>query len=305
MKGLQTVAKIVVLGAIALWIVPWIFFTKVEPGQIGVRRSATGGVEAGDLGPGWRLRFPGLHKLTYLPSTYFFLDYTDDDSRPQEALQIRTKDNNNVTLDVSVPVRIKPGRGFAIVKDGNHQQEADGRFRYMRLAEQTAVSVLREELANLDSVGFYSTDRRVEISGKALTMLNDALTPLNLEAQAVLIRAVRFRPEYEQQLQQIQLNEQNKLLDARAEARRRAAEARQLQPGHRGAGQRPRAGLEEAPGRARARVPDRRPRHRRSGAGQGPRHARGADPRAGHRGQTPGRDHARPRRSQRSCPTRT
>jgi regulator of protease activity HflC (stomatin/prohibitin superfamily) len=306
MKGLQTVAKIVVLGAIALWIVPWIFFTKVEPGQIGVRRSATGGVEAGDLGPGWRLRFPGLHKLTYLPSTYFFLDYTDDDSRPQEALQIRTKDNNNVTLDVSVPVRIKPGRGFAIVKDGNHQQEADGRFRYMRLAEQTAVSVLREELANLDSVGFYSTDRRVEISGKALTMLNDALTPLNLEAQAVLIRAVRFRPEYETAAAADPAQRAEQAARPRAvQARRRAAEARQLQPGHRGAGQRPRAGLEEAPGRARARLPDRRPRHRRSGAGQGPRRAGGADPRAGHRGQTAGRDRARPGRSQPRCPTRT
>ena len=213
MKALQTVAKIVVLGAIALWIVPWIFFTKVEPGQIGVRRSATGGVEADDLGPGWRMRIPALHKMTYLPSTYFFLDYTADKIGPQESLQIRTKDNNNVTLDISVPVRIKPGRAFAIVKDGNHQKEADGRFRYMRLAEQAAVSVLREELANLDSVGFYSTDRRIEISAKALTMLNDALTPLNLEAQAVLIRAVQFRPEYEQQLQSIQLNEQNKLLD--------------------------------------------------------------------------------------------
>ena len=55
-------------------------------------------------------------------------------------------------------------------------------------------------------------------AGKALTMLNDALTPLNLEAQAVLIRSVQFRPEYEQQLQQIQLNEQNKLLDRAREA---------------------------------------------------------------------------------------
>jgi len=212
-KTLVLVSKIVVLGALALWILPWVLFTKVEPGQIGVRRSATGGVEEGDLGAGWRLRVPGLHKLTYLPSTYFFLDYTNDDAGPQESLQIRTKDNNNVTLDVSVPVRIKPGRAFAIVKDGNHQKEPDGRFRYMRLAEQTAVSVLREELANLDSVGFYSTERRLSISDQALKMLNDALTPLNLEAQAVLIRAVRFRPEYEQQLQQIQLNEQNKLLD--------------------------------------------------------------------------------------------
>src|SRR6185436_12283485 len=37
------------------------------------------------------------------------------------------------------------------------------------------------------------------------------------QAQAVLVRAVRFRPDYEKQLQQIQLNEQNKLLDAAAQ----------------------------------------------------------------------------------------
>ena len=92
-------------------------------------------------------------------------------------------------------------------------RDADGRFRYQRLAEQTTVSVLREELANLDSVGFYSTERRLEICAKALELLNKNLDSLNLEAQAVLIRSVRFRPEYERQLGQIQLNEQNKLLD--------------------------------------------------------------------------------------------
>lgn len=224
MKALVTVSKVIVIAAVLLWIVPWLAFTKVEPGQIGVRRSAAGGVSEQDLGAGWRLRLPGLHKLTYLPSTYFFLDYVP--GTPQDSLQIRTKDNNNVTLAVSVPVRIKPGRAFAIVKDGNHQKEGDGRYRYMRLAEQAAVSVLREELANLDSVGFYSTERRLEICGKALTMLNDALTPLNLEAQAVLIRSVQFRPEYEQQLQQIQLNEQNKLLDRARE--KLAAEQQKL-----------------------------------------------------------------------------
>lgn len=213
MNSLVRVAKIVVLAAIALWIVPWIFFSRVDPGEIGVRRSATGGVETDDLTPGWRLRIPGLHKLTYLPSAYFFIDYMPGPGATQEALQIRTKDNNTVTLNVSVPVRIKPGHAFQIVQDGNHVIEGGGRHRYMRLAEQTTVSVLREELANLDSVGFYSTERRIAVQDKALELLNAGLEPLHLEAQAVLIRSVQFRAEYEQQLQQIQLNEQNKLLD--------------------------------------------------------------------------------------------
>ncbi|HUQ04663.1 MAG TPA: SPFH domain-containing protein [Kofleriaceae bacterium] len=223
MKALVNIGKVVVIGAVVLFIVPWIFFTRVDPGQVAVRRSAAAGVDADDLGPGWRLRIPGYHKVIYLPSTYFFLDYTNDDTAPQEPLEIRTKDNNTVTIDVSVPVRIIPGHAHKVVETGNHIKDG-GRYRYQRLAEQTAVSVLREELANLDSVGFYSTERRLEIGQKSLELLNKHLADLHLEAQAVLIRAVRFRTEYERQLGQIQLNEQNKLLD---HARERVAAEQQ------------------------------------------------------------------------------
>ena len=160
------------------------------------------------------MRIPGIHKLIRLPSNYFMLDFTSDDRGPQKPLEIRTKDNNTVDLDVSVPIRIKPGEANALVASGNHVQDPDGRFRYMRLAEETATSVLREEMAVLDSVGFYSTDRRLAVSDAALKMLNKQLAPMHLQAQAVLVRAVRFRSDYEKQLQQIQLNEQNKLLDA-------------------------------------------------------------------------------------------
>jgi regulator of protease activity HflC (stomatin/prohibitin superfamily) len=223
MKSLITASKLLVIVALVLLIVPWIFFARVDPGEVGVRRSAAAGVDTEDLGPGWRLRIPGYHKIIYLPSTYFFLDYTNDDTGPQEPLEIRTKDNNTVTIDVSVPVRIKPGHAHDVVATGNHIKDG-GRYRYQRLAEQTTVSVLREELANLDSVGFYSTERRLEIAQKSLEMLNKHLDELHLEAQAVLIRAVRFRPEYERQLGQIQLNEQNKLLD---HARERVAAEQQ------------------------------------------------------------------------------
>jgi SPFH domain / Band 7 family len=211
---LLKIAKGIVVVALILWIVPALFFAKVGPHQIGVRQSAASGVSAEDLDVGWHWRIPGLHKLIALPSPYFLLDFTNDDRGPQKPLQVRTKDNNTVELDVSLPIRIKAGQAHAIVEVGNHLQDEDGRYRYQRLAEETATSVLREELASLDSVGFYSTARRVEVAGKALTMLNQQLAPLHLEAQAVLLRSVRFRAEYEKQLQAIQLNEQNKLLDA-------------------------------------------------------------------------------------------
>ncbi|MGE0547679.1 MAG: SPFH domain-containing protein [Kofleriaceae bacterium] len=214
MKKLIRYSKIVVVSALALWILPALFTGDVGPHEIGVRQSAISGVLEEDLGPGWHSRFPGLHKLILLPSTYFMLDYTVEEAGHQKPLIIRTKDNNTVELDVSVPVRIKPGEAHALVETGNHMLDPDNRYRYMRLAEETATSVLREEMAVLDSVGFYSTERRLQASDAALAMLNKQLSPMHLEAQAVLVRSVRFRDEYEKQLGQIQLNEQNKLLDA-------------------------------------------------------------------------------------------
>lgn len=211
---LVKLAKIVVIGTIVLWIVPTLFTASVAPNEIGVRTSAVSGVLADDLAPGWHWRLPGIHKLIFLPSSYFMLDYTNDNRGPQKPLVIRTKDNNTVELDVSVPLRVKPGEANQLVASGNHVTDPDGRFRYQRLAEETATSVLREEMATLDSVGFYATDRRLAASAKTLDMLNRQLAAMHVEAQAVLVRAVKFRADYEKQLQTIQLNEQNKLLDA-------------------------------------------------------------------------------------------
>lgn len=214
MKTIITISKVIVIGALALWIVPAACLMRVEPSEIGVRQSAMSGVHDEDQGPGWHWRLPGVHKVIVLPSTYFLLDYGDDAKGPQKGLVIRTKDNNTVLLDVTVPIRIKPGEAHGLVVEGNHVKDPDGRFRYQRLAEETATSVLREEMATLDSVGFYSTSRRIAATAKATEQLNKQLAPMHLEAQAVLVRQVTFRPEYEKQLQQIQLNVQNKLLDA-------------------------------------------------------------------------------------------
>jgi hypothetical protein len=214
MNTLVKISKVIVIGALVLWILPAMCLGRVEPSEIGVRQSAMSGVHDEDQAPGWHWRVLAIHKLIVLPSTYFMLDYTDDDKGPQKPLVIRTKDNNTVLLDVTVPIRIKPGEAHALVVEGNHVTDPDGRFRYQRLAEETTTSVLREEMATLDSVGFYSTERRLAATKKAVEQLNAQLAKMHLEAQAVLVRQVTFRAEYEKQLTQIQLNEQNKLLDA-------------------------------------------------------------------------------------------
>jgi ribosomal protein L18 len=215
------VSRVIVIATVLLWGGLKLFTARVKPGEIGIRQSATTGVHKEDLSAGMVLRVPGVHRLTTLPSGYFFLDYSAEND---SALSIRTRDNNTVVIDATVPVRIKRGEAHDIVLAGNHVKDGD-RYRYQRLAAETTISVLREELANLTSAGWYSTTKRLDISDKALARLNEAMAPLHLDAQEVLIRSIQFRDEYERQLTQIQLNEQNKLLD---QVRQRVASQQQV-----------------------------------------------------------------------------
>lgn len=185
-----------------------LLLTRVPPGTVGVRYSNAGGLSEQDLEVGWHWELPGLQRISLLPSKYLFLNYTGSN-----ALSIRTKDNNTVTVDISVPYRIVDGSAWKVMDAGNHLEDSAGVFRFERFANDTAISVLRENLAQLRSADFYNTDRRLEVSDATLKTLNKALLPLNLQASSVLIRASYFREDYEQQLARIQLNEQQKLLD--------------------------------------------------------------------------------------------
>jgi regulator of protease activity HflC (stomatin/prohibitin superfamily) len=165
------------------------------------------------------MEITGLQRIHRLPSYYLLIDYSGSDR-----FSVRTKDNNTVQLDVSIPYRIKPGQAFRIMDAGNHLAVGDGKFRFQRFAEQTATSVLREHLAELQSEDFYDTKRRLAVTNDALKLLNKKLAPYYLEARTLLVRATYFREEYENQLARIQLNEQQKLLDG---AKRAVAERQQ------------------------------------------------------------------------------
>lgn len=205
---LSKLSALYLLAILALVVARGTMLKRIDLAESGVRFSSLSGVVEKDLGPGYHWELPFLHKVFPLPSRYLFLNYSD-----AEALTVRTKDNNTVHVDVSIPYRIKPGECWAIAKDGNHQQRL-GKYRFEIFAKNTANDVLLAELAKLSSEHFYKTDTRLEVAAAALEALNEKLAPFHLEADSVLIRQAYFRPEYEKQLSQIQLNEQTKLLDA-------------------------------------------------------------------------------------------
>ena len=43
MSGLVRISKVIVIGALVLWILPTACLTRVEPSEIGVRQSAMSG----------------------------------------------------------------------------------------------------------------------------------------------------------------------------------------------------------------------------------------------------------------------
>ena len=208
MKRLTTLSRVFVLCVVAVSLLRACALTNVRPGEVGVRYNNALGPLAQDLHAGWHFEIMGLQRIWRLPRHFLFLEYME-----QEALSIRTKDNNTVNVDVTVPYRIIPGKAHAVMDAGNHLTVANGQHRFERLANETTISVLRENLAQLKSQDFYNTDRRIEVAATTLKSLNEALKPLNLEAAEVLLRSAYFRAAYEQQLARIQLNEQQKLLD--------------------------------------------------------------------------------------------
>ena len=201
-------AKAIVIATLALFGAKTLIFTVVDAGAVGVRFSSASGVLEEDLDPGLHLEVAGLHRVQILPSRYFFLNYEDEGQ-----FTIRTKDNNTVRVDVSIPYRIKVGEAWRITQAGNQVRDGAGVFRFERFADRAATDVLNSTLSKLSSEDFYDTSRRLEIADEALVVLNEKLGEYHLQADAILIRRANFRSEYEVQLRQIQLNEQNKLLD--------------------------------------------------------------------------------------------
>ncbi|MGB1699618.1 MAG: hypothetical protein ACPHRO_06685, partial [Nannocystaceae bacterium] len=80
-------AKGIVILALGIFAAKTLLFTTVEAGTVGVRFSSASGVVEDDLEPGFHMEIIGLHKVQVLPSSYFFLNYEDEDQ-----FTIRTKD---------------------------------------------------------------------------------------------------------------------------------------------------------------------------------------------------------------------
>lgn len=184
--------NIICLVIIMLWLAPKLFITKIEPWEIGVRQSIFGGIYEDDLELGFHVAITGVHRVHRLPRTVQFLDFSSEPGAERSSLPIRTKENNEIIVDVSIPWRITPDGGWNIIREG---------LDFESKVVSTAIGVLREELAEMSNADVQVTDKRLSTAKTILPKLNKALTRYHVTADDVLIRSIRFREKYEEKLQ--------------------------------------------------------------------------------------------------------
>ncbi len=210
--------KRILIPLIILLLSPLIFslvLKRVPPATIGVKQNSwAGGIIEADYATGFHLGVSGYHKWHFLPARTHFLHFndhgglrttseTDNWSAP---LEIRTTDNNVVTIELSVPYHIVDGGAFQIVQDGLKSS-------YRERVRSVISSVLRNELPKLTSEDLQLTEVRLDRVLQTVPVMNTELKDLYCEVETILIRRLRFQSEYEEKLQDKQYLRQKALLD--------------------------------------------------------------------------------------------
>lgn len=208
---MKKIINIVCAVFLVMWLIPKLLVDRIEPWEVGVRRSLTGGITETDFGTGYHFALPVVHSFYRLPRTLRYLSFNSDDSDADApTLEVRTKENNVLFVDVTIPWRIKKDGAWRIIREGFGDS-------YGQKVSSTATGVLREGLAELTNLDVQQTDKRQKTADAILPRLNAALEQYHVVADRVVIRAIRFRPEYEQKLQ----DKQNYLVQGRLDEARR------------------------------------------------------------------------------------
>ncbi len=202
----------------------------------GVKQSIwAGGIDQEDYATGYHTGITGIHRWHLLDASTHFLNFTAVEAKPganrgprpplifsrssggpsdyetpasdqHPALDVRNRDGNVVSIDVSVPYRIIAGQAHRIVTDG-------AKDTYRERVKATVESVLRGVLSEMTNDELQDTAKRLANCEKALLALSAELSTFHVKADAVLIRKVAFPEEYEKKLMQKQLFTQKAKLD--------------------------------------------------------------------------------------------
>lgn len=181
------------------------FVRRVSPTDHVVRQKNWGpdaGVEPADLRPGFHRGVPGGTSWHVIDARTTFLRFgPGSEGNPLPPLELRTADDLELSLSITVPFRIQEGQAHRVVADGL-------KSTYKQNAKTAIEKVLLERFASLRSEEWFVTDRRDAVAREALDAINATLDRIHVEAEAVLVTGATFPSLYEQKLAEQKLSGQ-------------------------------------------------------------------------------------------------
>ena len=139
----------------------------------------------------------------------------NDNARLDDALDFKTRDGNDVSVDVTVLYHIDPAKAPHVLR---HVASDVDEVRTV-LVRPLARSIPRDSLNELSSEEFYDSDLRAAKEEQALANLRRALDPYGLVCERVVLGNYRFHKNYQAAI------DQKKVADQTVNKNRSSAEA--------------------------------------------------------------------------------
>ena len=213
MKTLRILSALVILAFIA-GIIVFANLQKVEIGEVGVlTKEWGGGLVKQDYPPGYYMDIGPLHTWAIFDATVQTIERRK--GAEKGPFVFKSVDGADVTLDVSIKYRIKPGSAWRILEQfgpGNAYQDK---------VHNESVDALRAVFGDLATEAFYDPETRSKTAEKTRAKLTQRLEASHVELIDVLIRNVSFSQSYEDRIKQKELAKQEALVNI---SKRKAAE---------------------------------------------------------------------------------
>lgn len=183
--------------------------------EVGIRfNKLTGGEKP--VAPGTTtMVFPFLHDWYVFDGRIQTLEMKRDDARRRnDELEFKTRDGNDIGVDVTIIYAIDPNGAATVLRNvaSNMDEVRDV------LVRPIARSVPRDALNELSSEEFYDSDLRAKKEELALQNLKKALSPYGIDCQRVVLANYRFHDKYQDAINQ------KKVADQEVNKNRSAAE---------------------------------------------------------------------------------
>ncbi|MEA2012732.1 MAG: SPFH domain-containing protein [Verrucomicrobiota bacterium] len=222
-KILTTISIVAIIAIIAFWSLIGITTTYIPVGKAGVRTRVYGiifekGIIKKDFGPGWHIKLGPFDSWKFFDTTVQTLEMTRDpvqgDRRGRDDIQVQSSDGYTISVDVTVKYRIQEGKAHKVYVDTG---SGSG---FKTIVRNESHKVCMNYFGEMKTEEFYDPAIRRVKTKEILKHLGTSLEDNSIEIIEVLIRNVEFDAEYEKQIQNKKLADQevelNKSL-ARAE----------------------------------------------------------------------------------------